>query len=134
MSSGGAKSRIPFRLVDDLEKRRRARAAAGYSLKTHQALAKEAGIKYDRLRSVLGPNGRHAPTLEELQALVKAAGLPQSFAGDGQPEPSDDVVRDITDLRASIAWLTAQLGRQEQAIRELRGRNHRGQREEDERR
>lgn len=114
--------------MDDLEKRRRARAAAGYSLKSREELAAETGIKYDRLRSFLGPNGRQTPTLDEVTALVDAAGLPKSFATDDQPEAATDIMRDVSELQAAVVGLNAQLAQQGRAIQELRGRDRLQQR------
>lgn len=114
--------------MDDLEKRRRARAAAAYSLKGHKELAAETGITYDRLRSVLGPNGRQTPTLDEVTALVDAAGLPKSFATDDQPEATTDIMRDVSELQAAVVGLNAQLAQQARAIQELRGRGRRQER------
>lgn len=66
------------------ERTQRARAAWGYSLMTHEELAKAAGMKLTSVRNALDQT-KAGPKMPALYKIVKAAGLDRSFAEQGPP-------------------------------------------------
>lgn len=71
--------------MDDEAKERRARARAllGYSIKGQEEFSEAASMHHDRLREVVRKGGRAAPSTDELLAMCDAAGVPRQFAVDG---------------------------------------------------
>lgn len=116
-----------LRGVDDLEKRRRGRAAWAYSLLNQRDFANKAGLTYDRARALLGEKGRAVPKLEELHAMADAAGLPRKLI-DEEAEGVEALEARVEDLRTAVGTLAVQLARQGQAIQELRAEGRRARR------
>ena len=113
--------------LDDDEKRRIARVIWTYSGKKQPDFEAELGFKKDRLRSMLGKGKHSAPTLDELVVMASAAGIPRGIAIDGwaAADPIKHLEERLSDLDADVRRLSALVGRQGAALRELRAQDQR---------
>lgn len=69
--------------LSDDERRRIARAIWAYAGGKQPEFARSAGIEYHRFRAALNDPAKTAPTTDELVAMARAAGIPETVALEG---------------------------------------------------
>jgi hypothetical protein len=111
--------------LTDEERRKIARAIWHYTGMTNDALEDALGWRRKRLKEMARDPNKSAPSLDELVAMAEYAGVPTAFAIDGwaAADPLAHLEEQISDLRAAHRALTAQVARQAQEMRELRGQD-----------
>lgn len=117
------------------ERKRRARAAWGASLKDAKKLNVE-GVPYGTLKDLLARTGP-APTLEQALAIADACGVPQKFILTGDLSPDEPSFREELEVLAG-ALISLAIGDAEQALsaarevaEQLRDESARGEDEQD---
>lgn len=80
----------------------RARAAWAFSGLDQRDLADRAGLHYDRLRAILAKTNSRDVTLDELQKIADATGVPRAFMENGW---TDDTTRRLSALEDQVTQL-----------------------------
>lgn len=111
--------------LDEGERRQACKALWGWSLMDQPSFASSAGITHSRLRTMLDDGKGSPPSTDELFALARAAGVPESFAVEGfRPWSLQDRVaaleRATEQLEDSLTHANVGIARCTREIAELR--------------
>jgi len=102
------------------ERRRRARVAWAYSGLDQRELADKAGLNYDTVKAFWRKTGRAEPSLDDLHALARAAGIPRWFMDHGFAERNDDGASGEDSLEGLASQLREERAAREAAVAELK--------------